>query len=352
MPASLPNPFETRSGVDVTKLTRHQKLAILLVMLGPEGAAQVFKHLDAREVEAISVEMAKLSIISQELQRAILREFSGMAVQASTSVRGGIEFARVALEKALGMYQANDILGRLAPSRSPETVTPGLGEMEARELYNLIRPEQPQTVALILSSVGPEKAAEVLALIPAEGQAEVLERMATLAPAPTEVLERLMEVLNAKAGTHHVWARSQTGGTKVAADVLNAMEKNEGKNVLASIEERNPELGLAIRQKMFTFADLAELDTTVLQQVLREIDLRDLALALKNAGDRVKTALLSCISKRAGETVREEISFMGAVRLSDVENAQMRIIEVVRKLEAEGEIDLSETRHKDRYAMV
>jgi flagellar motor switch protein FliG len=171
----------------------------------------------------------------------------------------------------------------------------------------------------------------------------VIEKLATLAPTAVEVVERVVGVITRKLGTtSQTRAISQTGGIKAAAELMNAMDKNLSKTLLLSLEERNPELGQAIRQKMFTFEDLRTLDSNAIQKVLREVDMRDLAVSLKTASDELKTALLGAISKRAAETVSEEMSFLGAVKLKDIEGAQMRIIEVVRRLEAEGEIEVGD----------
>ena len=173
---------------------------------------------------------------------------------------------------------------------------------------------------------------------------EVIERLATLAPTPVEVVEKLVQVLMAKLGAQHSLAPRQSGGVKTAAELLNALDKNVSKVLLMSIEERNPELGQAIRQKMFTFEDVAALDVASLQKILREVDARDLAAALKQSSEKLKTALLGAISKRAAETVKEEIGLMGAVKLRDIEAAQRRIIDVIRRLEGEGEIELGQSR--------
>ena len=223
--------------------------------------------------------------------------------------------------------------------------------MEPRQIYNLIRHEQPQTVALILSYTGADKGAETLAFFQTDQRDKILERVATLAPTPVEIVEKVVEVLVAKRGVSHTRALNQTGGYKVAADLLNAMDKDQGKLLLGSLEERNPELGQAIRQKMFTFEDLNNLDTTVLQRILREVDMRELALALKSTSDKLKVKLLSCLTRRAAEAVQEEISFMGAVRLRDIESAQLRVIDAVRRLETEGAVDLGEARKGGQYAM-
>lgn len=323
-------------------MTKIQKLAALLVILGTDSAVQVLKGLDEHEVESVTTEMAKFAMLSQEVQGDILREFTEVAVQASTSIRGGVDFTQHVLEKALGLFKATNIISRVAPSRAPVAAMQQIAELDSRQVFNLLKTEQPQTIALILSYLSAEKASQVLAMLRAEMREEVIERLATLAPTPIEVVETVVDVLNQKLGSKHTRALRQTGGVKAAADLLNALDKNASKALLISIEERSPELGQAIRQKMFTFEDVASLDTTALQKILREVDMRDLAIALKTASDTLKTALLNCISKRAAETVNEEISFMGPLKLRDIEAAQIRIIDVVRRLESEGEIELGD----------
>jgi flagellar motor switch protein FliG len=329
-----------------------QKLACLLVILGSDSAAQILRGFDPSEVEGICTEMAKFNMIGQELQLDILREFSEVAVQAGTAIRGGVDVTRVTLEKAVGLFKATEMLSRVAPMRSSVTAIQEIVDMEPRQLYNLIRHEQPQTIALVISYTGPDKAAEALSFFQAEQRDKILERIATLAPTPIEVVEKVVAVLVAKRGVSQTRALSQTGGVKTAADLLNAMDKNQGKSLLSALEERNPDLTQSIRQKMFTFEDLATLDTSILQRILREVDMRELALALKSASEKLKTKLLSCITKRAAESVQEELTFMGPVRLRDIESAHLRVIDAVRRLEAEGAIDLSEAPKEGQYEMV
>lgn len=329
---------------DFAKLNKIQKFAALLIMLGPDSAAQIMKNLDEHELEAVTGEMTKLAMISQEMQAEILREFTEVAVQAGTAIRGGVDFTQTVLEKALGLFKASNIISRVSPSRAPVAAIQQIADLEARQIFNLIKHEQPQTIALILSYLTSEKASEVLSMLRAELREQVIERLATLAPTPIEVVERVVEVLNQKLGGKHTRALNQTGGVKIAANVLNALDKNVSKSLLISLEERNPELGQAIRQKMFTFEDVGTLEPAALQKILREVDMRDLAIALKTASELLKTALLGAISKRAAETVNEEISFMGPLKLRDIEAAQLRIIEVVRRLESAGEIDLGDTK--------
>jgi flagellar motor switch protein FliG len=326
--------------LDLDKMSKLQKLAALLIMMGQEHAAELFKTMDPPDVELVSGEMAKIGLISTEIQQAVLKEFSTVAVSASTALRGGVDFTKQTLEKALGLYKASDIVGRVSPVRTPVAAMQQITDLDARQIVNLVKTEQEQTIALIASYLAPEKASQVLSLLRTEQRDGVIERLATMAPTPIEVVEKVVEILNLRMGGKQPRALNQTGGVKSAADVLNSMDKNMSKSMLISLEERNPELGQSIRQKMFTFEDLANLDTASLQKVLREVDMRDLAVSLKTAVETVKAALLASISKRAAETVNEEIQFMGPLKLKEIEGAQQRIIDVVRRLEGEGEIEL------------
>ena len=324
-------------------LTRIQKLAALLVMLGPESAGQILKQFTSREIEAISREMSRFNLITLEQQEEILSEFSEVAIAASTSLTAGVEVTRNTLEKALGTLKAGDILSRIAPTRAPVGAMQTIAEMDARHIFNLIRDEQAQTIAFVMSYLPPEKAAQVFALVRPEQRDTILERLATLAPTPLEVAEKVVDVLTAKLGIKQTRAFSQTGGVTPAADLLNAMDKTLTRSLLNNIEQRNPELCQAIRKKMFTFEDLLRFRPETIQRIMRETDMRDLSLALKKASEPLKKLLLSNISRRGAEAVREEMSMMGTVKLRDVEAAQFRIIDSVRKLEIEGEIDLDES---------
>jgi flagellar motor switch protein FliG len=241
------------------------------------------------------------------------------------------------LEKALGLYKAATVISRVMPTRTPVSSMTQIVELDPRQIFNLLKLEQPQTISLVLSYLPPEKASQLLIMLRSDLRDLVIERLATLQETPIEIVEKVVEQLNRKLGNQHSRALNKTGGLKSAANLLNSLDKNLTKSLLMNIEERNPELGQQIRQKMFTFEDVASLETPVLQRVLREVDLRDLAVALKTASDTLKGALLSAVSRRAAETVQEEMSFMGPLKLRDIEAAQMRIIELVRKSEADNE---------------
>jgi flagellar motor switch protein FliG len=331
---------------DITKLSKIQKLAIFLIMLGPDSAAQIMKHLDEHELEAVSAELSRQTLVSQEVQMAILSEFSDVALQASTSVRGGADYAQITLEKAIGTFKASNVMSRLAPTRTPVGALEKVVDLDSRQIFNLIRQEQPQTIALITSYLPSEKASQLLAMMKEDQRDQVVERLATLSPTPIEVVERMVEVLASKLSAKPTRALNQTGGIKSAAEVLNALDKEASKMILSAIEERNPDLGASIRKKMFTFEDLSHVDLNGLQKVMREVDIRDLAVALKTASEQLKKTLLGAISKRAAETVLEEMSFLGAIKLKEIEAAQMRIIDVVRRLETEGEIELESGKEK------
>jgi flagellar motor switch protein FliG len=343
MPAVTEIPSDSASG-EGSVLNKTQKLAALLVMLGPESASQLLKQFQPREIDSISREMARFNMITQNQQDEILSEFSEVAIEASTALTAGIDVTRNTLEKAVGSFKASDILGRVIPTRAPVGAMQSIADMDPRHIFNLIRDEQPQTIAFIVSYLSPEKAAQLFLLLRPEQRDKIIERLATLAPTPVEVAERVVDVLNAKLGIKQTRALSQTGGVTPAADILNAMDKTISRALLTSIEERNPELCQSIRKKMFTFEDLLQLNSQAVQRIMRETDMRDLALSLKKASDPLKKLLLSNISRRGAEAVQEEMSMLGSVKLRDVEAAQFRIIDAVRKLESEGEIELDQSR--------
>jgi len=341
------------ANLELGALTKTQKLAALLVMLGPESAAVILKQFQPREVDTISRDMARFNLITREQQREILGEFSDVAVAASTSVYAGIEATRNTLERAFGSFKASDVMSRVTSTRAPIGAMQTIADMDPRHIFNLLRDEHVQAITFIISYLSPEKAAQVLNLLRADQRDQVLERLAILAPTPVEVGEKVVEVLNAKLGVKQTRALTQTGGITSVADLLNAMDKNVSRGLLTHIEERNPDLFQAIRKKMFTFEDLLLLEPPYIQRIMREIDTRDLTIALKKVSEPLKKLLLSSISRRAAETVQEEMAYLGQVKMRDIEAAKLRIIDTVRKLEAEGEIELDASNTTEsEYEMV
>ncbi|MGD1086762.1 MAG: FliG C-terminal domain-containing protein [Verrucomicrobiota bacterium] len=336
----------SQEATEFSKLTPPQKLAGFLLLLDADNSARIMAQLEESELEEVSAEMAKFSSLSQELQGEILLEFSSVAVEAVTAVAGGADRVKAILEKAVGLFRASDILGRVSSQRPLVAAMSEILEMEPLAIYNALRNEQLQTVVLVVSYLPPDKASQVLNLVRPELRELIIERLATLAPTSMEVVESVAESLRSRLTGGRACAVSHTGGVKVAAQVLNALPKNITDSILTALKERNAELGEAVLKKMLSFEQLERLDTKTLQKILQEVDFRTLAVALKTAPANVKNKMLSCISKRAAENVREEISFLDSLKVSQIDAAQMEIIEIVRRMESEGTIDLEDIRRK------
>lgn len=327
---------------EYSDMNRWQKLAVLLVILGPQLGGRFLRHFPEDQIEKIAEQMAYINLISEEVKLEVIKEFAGIMSECDASLLGGVTMTQEILQNALGMFRASDIMNRVSPNSSSLDCLKLFLSMDPVELTNILRLERSQTVAMILSYFPVQKSSQIISNLEPDMRQAVVEKMASLSPTTEEVVRIVAQSLKEKVGKHTERVLNQTGGIKSAADLLNTMEKKVSKSLLIDIEESNPELGQLIRQKMFIFDDLSILDTTVLQKVLREVDMRDLAVALKSASREVENALLGSVSKRAAETIKEEMSFMGPVKAKEVEAAQQRIIEVVRRLESEGEIDLSE----------
>ncbi len=325
---------------DIAKMTRHQKLAGLLIVLGPESAAEIIKGLDPQEVTAVTAAMTAMPVIDAALQRHILREFSDVAVNATTALRGGVEFAQSTLEKAVGPSQARQILSRIAPGQSADSPMHALVEKDARQLFNCLKSEQPQTIALVLSFLDTKKASDILNLLDPDPRSMVVERLATLGPIPVNVVEAVAKSLLQRIGAITAPAFNQTGGVDPAAGILKTMHKDATNQLLAAIEQRDPALSDAIRKRIFTFADVSKLAIPDLQKILREVDQRTLAMALRGADDTTKRRILAGLSKRAAESIEEEIGFLGKLKPKEIELAQLAVIDIVRRLEAEGQIEI------------
>ncbi len=345
---------DSLTGLNYAQMTKPQRFAAFLIILGPETASTILRQLEAAELESVTLEMSKLPFLTQDFQNEVLKEFSSLAVQATMGVCGGLKFVHAALEKGVGAFRASDVMNKVSPANNRPTIPAlqNLLDMEPRPLANLLKHEPAQVIALVVSYLPADRASRILAELPEAQRDNVVERMATLAPAPVESVELLATTLNQKISTTKPSRPpSRTGGVVSAATMLNAMDRETATNILNALEARNPDLTQSIRNKMFTFEDLALLDTPSLQKILREVDLRDLAMSLKSASDRLKGRMLGSISKRAAETVNEEISFMGSVRAKDGDAARQRIIEAMRKLETAGEIDLNEARESSKAAL-
>ena len=325
----------------ILRLNASQKLAAFLVVMGEDAAAEIVKNFDDNERELVCAEMANLPLLDSNQQGAVLQEFTEMAVEARSGISGSVDFTRAVLEKSVGLFKAAEIIGRVGTARTSVATMQQIIDLDATSISNLIKEEDPQTIALVLSYLSSAKGSEVLMTLPERQREIVVEKLATLESTPIEVVETLGEVLSAKVGEKVSRALNQTGGEKSAAAVLNAMSKEDRKKLLDNIDERQPDLVRSIRMKMFTFDDLQTLDVKTMQKIMREVDAGQLAIALKAATTTLRDAMLGALSKRAAENVNEEIEGLpDNLSMRAIESAQNSIIDVVRQLETEGEISL------------
>jgi flagellar motor switch protein FliG len=323
-------------------MTKLQKAAAFMILIGAESASHLLKHFNDAETDSIIGEMAKLPMIDHTSQRALMEEFTILITDGHVSALGGIPYARLALEMAKGAQAAEHILQRAVPPSSSIDGVRELSGMEPRQIFNLIKSEQPQTIAFIVSYLDTPKAAEIMPLLAEEARAEVVRRLADMEPTPMELVSKVMRKLNKNVSAKQKQqALHRHGGAEAAAHLLNRMESAIGKSILMKIEERNPTLGSAIRRKMFTFEDFVRVSPSDLQRILRGVESRDMALALKSSSEPVKNAIFGAMSRRAADGLREEMEVLGSVRLKEVEGARDRMIAIARALEQEGEINLA-----------
>jgi flagellar motor switch protein FliG len=326
--------------IDYSKLNRQQKLAIFLIVIGPEAAAEMLRQFDDNDIEVLCREMSSYSMVSENVQKQALEEFAGIVATSVTSSLGGMSYAQRALSIAKGDYRASSILGRVGPVGTSVEVVQDISEMEGRQIYNLIKSEQPQTISFVLSYLDNAKAAEVFTLLSPELREEVIERLGTIESTSLELVGKIVRSLGKHFDKKVRPAFHRSGGVRAVAGLLNTLEKDMSKTLLARLEERNANLGAAIRKKMFSFEDLNRLQAVDLQRVLREVDSNNLAIAMKSASETLRDKVYGSLSKRAAESLKEEIDMLGPVRLKDVEGAQDVIIQTVRRLEEEGSISL------------
>ncbi len=331
--------------LDYEKLTRVQKLAVFLIVIGPEAAAEVMRHFGDAEIESLCREMGQLAVIDEATRDAALAEFAPIIGDSLGCTLGGLEYARNALTLVRGEYKAGVLLSRVGAepaAASSSELMADIVEMEGRQIYNLLKDEQPQTVAFVLSYLGSAKSAEVFMLLPSEVREDVAERLGTIESTPRDLVARIVRNLSRHVSGKPTQGYQTSGGVRAVADLLNTLDKETSKNLLSRIEERNAPLGSAVRRKMFSFDDVRRLAPADLQRVLREVDSSHLAVAMKSATESLRESIYAALSKRAAESLRDEIAMLGPVRLKDVEIAQDAIIQVVRRLEDEGSITLGE----------
>lgn len=319
------------------KLSGRQKAAVLLVSLGPEIASKVFKHLREEEIEQLTLEIANVRKIEFEQKEDVVEEFHSIVQAQEYIAQGGIEYAKDVLEKALGSQKAIDIINRLTASLQVRPFD-FARKADPNQILNFIQNEHPQTIALVLSYLEATQAAMILSALPQDKQADIARRIALMDRTSPEVISQVERVLENKLSQMSLHDLSAGGGIDAIVQVLNGVDRSTERTILEALELQDPELAEEIKKRMFVFEDIVNLDNRSIQRVIRDVETNDLALALKVSSEEVQEVIFRNMSKRMVETFKQDMEFMGPVRLRDVEEAQQRIVGIIRRLEESGEI--------------
>ncbi|WP_174735005.1 flagellar motor switch protein FliG [Mesobacillus harenae] len=318
-------------------LSGKQKAAILLISMGPDVSASVYKHLSEEEIEKLTLEISGVKKVDSLAKEEIIDEFHNIALAQDYISQGGIGFAKTILEKALGTDQAALIINRLTSSLQVRPFD-FARKADPGQILNFIQNEHPQTIALILSYLDSAQAGQILSELPQEMQADIARRIAVMDSTSPEIISEVEQILERKLSATVTQDYTQTGGIEAVVEVLNGVDRSTERTILDALEIQDPELAEEIRKRMFVFEDIVTLDNRAIQRVIRDCENEDLMLALKVSSEEVKEIVYKNMSKRMVETFKDEMEFMGPVRLRDVEEAQSRIVSIIRRLEEAGEI--------------
>jgi flagellar motor switch protein FliG len=328
------------------ELTPSEKAAILMVALGEEVAGEVMKYLSDLEIEELTQIIAQLKSLPTQLQDRVLEEFEQHLLAGEWIGQGGVDFARAALERAVGTRRAQEILERISSNTSSGFYM--LRNVAPQQIAPFISNEHPQTIALILSQLEPAQAAGILSQLPERLQAEVAYRVATLDNITPAVLKQIEESLETNL-RDILGGHKDVGGPKVVADMLNLTGSSVEKNVLEKLDAQDPEVAETVRNMMFVFDDIHLLTDREIQAVLREVEQKDLVVALKAASEEVKEKILSNMSERVRTFIEEDMEFLGPMRLSEVEQVQLRIVQKIRQLEEQGQVAIVRGATEDTF---
>lgn len=317
-----------------------QRAAILLISLGPERSAGIFKHLKEEEIEEMTLEIANIRSVTPQVKEAVINEFYELCLAQQYIAEGGIGYAKDLLEKAVGADKAMEVIGKLTASLQVKPFE-FVRKTDATQLINFIQDEHPQTIALILSYLSPGQAALVMSALPPERQADVARRIAVMDRTSPDIIKEVEKVLESKLASLVNQDYTIIGGVDAVVEILNTVDRGTERHIMETLEVEAPELAEEIRKKMFVFEDILLLDDRAIQRVLRDVENNDLTMAMKSTKDEVKEAIFNNMSKRLAVMIKEDMDFMGPVRMKDVEEAQQKIVNVIRKLEDAGEIVIS-----------
>jgi len=328
------------AGRSDTKLTQREKAAILLISLGKNYAAQLFKHLTEEEIATLTLAITTTTRVTKEESDKVLSEFLETCLAQKYISEGGLDYARGVLKKALGEDKAGEILDKLTETlqvRPFEFVR----RADTMQIVHLIANENPQTIALLMSYLEPKKAAGVLAALPGELQVEVVTRMANMESVIPEYIREAEMILEQRLAKMGMSDQTVVGGIDAVVKIINSVDRGTEKNILESLDVLDPDLSENIKKNMFVFEDIAKLSNQAIQRVLKEVQQSDIAIALKGATEEVKSVIMSNLSKRLQEMINDDLAVMGPMRVKDVEEAQQKIVNAVRALEENGEIIVS-----------
>jgi flagellar motor switch protein FliG len=321
-------------------LTGREKAAILLIALGKERASQIYKHLTEDEIEQLTLEIANLSRVDSDIKNQVIEEFYQLCLAQNYIAEGGIVYAREILERALGSQKALEIINRLTSSLQVRPFD-FVRKAEPSQILNFIQNEHPQTIALILAHLQPQQSAAIISSLPQEKQVDVATRIALMDRTSPDVIKEVERILEKKLSSMLTTDFTNAGGVQALVDILLSVDRGTEKYIMENLELRDSELAEEIRQRMFVFEDIVTLDNRSIQRFLREVDNNDLILALKGASEEVSRVIFANMSKRLQDMIKEDMEYLGPVRLRDVENAQQRIVNIIRQLEEAGEIIIS-----------
>lgn len=313
------------------------KSAILLIALGPEKSAKVFKHLKEEEIEQLTLEIANTRSVSPQTKEDVMNEFYQVCLAQQYIAEGGITYAKELLEKALGEDKAKNVISKLTASLQVRPFE-FIRKTDPAQLLNFIQDEHPQTIALILSYLPPSQSSTVVSALPLDKQADVAKRIAKMDRTSPDVIKEVERVLERKLASLVNQDYTIVGGVDAIVDILNTVDRGTEKHIMENLEIEEPELADEIRRKMFVFEDILALDDKTIQRVLRDVQNDELAIALKGSNEEVQAMIFNNLSKRLASMIKEDMDFMGPIRMKDVEEAQQKIVNVIRKLEDTGEI--------------
>ncbi|WP_066637298.1 flagellar motor switch protein FliG [Desulfolucanica intricata] len=323
------------------KLSGLQKSAILLITLGADLSSNILKQdFYDEDIERLSFEISNMDKISPDTRQVVLREFAELHQAREYLMQGGIKYAQDLLEKTLGPQKAAEIIKRLARKIKSMPFS-SLQKIDPRHLMSFIQDEHPQTIALILVYLDPEQASVILSSLPAEKQSDIARRIATMDRASPEVVKEVERVLEYKMSTVMGQENTEIGGVSALVNILNMVDRSTERTILENLEAKYPVLAEEVRNRMFVFEDIVKLDDIAIQRILRDINPKDLPIALRGANEEVLAKIFRNQSRRAADMLKEEIKYIGPVRLKDVEEAQKKIVNVIRSLEEVGEISIS-----------